>query len=535
MDKKLADKVIGQYTKKIFGFACNKTRNLQEAEELASQITMQVYISLLRKKEIQDINSYIYRISHNVWTHYLEKNATTQSVSIQDYNLHSNDNTEEEYISSETKGMLRREIAYLSKTRRNIVMDFYYNDLSLNNIASKRNLSIGTVKWYLHQCKKELKKGMKKIRNIGKLGIVPIKLVDMGHSGRAGKKGDTKDFLSNSLTQNVAYACYHKARTINEVALELGVSPVYIEDEIETLYEYGFLNKLTNASYQTIMLIDEYTQEYHTELNEIFMKYAVKLIDQYILKLFPLEDKFKNSSIYYPDNDFNLLLWTLIPYLISTLKFDSENEISFDDVAIIRKDGGKYISFASIAANNIKYNKELSVCGPMIMNNKSNQQNIETFRLITYWNQIEKSWRDNHFNDYKLLAHFIQGELPPNDLNAENYQRLIEKQFLIKENDQFKVNIVYAKNKNDTNLLKSLLPKKSEEIRKLSKEIANEVFTCRKAHYPSHMLDTVNFICRYSLTYTSQYVLKEMLNRKLITIPKNDRSKSMSTLLMLSN
>ena len=67
MDKQTADRIITEYLPKIYGFALSKARNSYEAEELASDITYEVYLSLLRDGEIYNVNAYVWRISSYVF------------------------------------------------------------------------------------------------------------------------------------------------------------------------------------------------------------------------------------------------------------------------------------------------------------------------------------------------------------------------------------------------------------------------------------------------------------------------------------
>lgn len=64
----------------------------------------------------------------------------------------------------------------------------------------------------------------------------------MGHCVCSGSKGDTADFLAKVITQNIAYAAYHQPRTINEIAEEFGINPIFVEDEVAVLEEYGFMD-----------------------------------------------------------------------------------------------------------------------------------------------------------------------------------------------------------------------------------------------------------------------------------------------------
>lgn len=91
LKKQDADRVIKEYIKPMYGFAMNKTRNINDAEELASMIIIQIYDVLIKKDNFIDLNSYVFRIAHNVWTKYLsEKTRVINNVFIDDVNIIEN-------------------------------------------------------------------------------------------------------------------------------------------------------------------------------------------------------------------------------------------------------------------------------------------------------------------------------------------------------------------------------------------------------------------------------------------------------------
>lgn len=71
MDKPTSDKLIFQYMNKIFGFALEKLRNIDQAQELASDIICEVYGSFLKADNIANIDGYVYRIARNVYARYI--------------------------------------------------------------------------------------------------------------------------------------------------------------------------------------------------------------------------------------------------------------------------------------------------------------------------------------------------------------------------------------------------------------------------------------------------------------------------------
>lgn len=197
MDKQQADRIIKDYIKPLYGFALNKTGNIAEAEELAGRITLEVYQTLLKKAEFLDLNSYVFKIAHYVWAKYVgEKVKASNQMRIEEHDVISKDEGLDMIIREETAGTLRREIAFLSHQQREIVIKYYYGGMKISEIAAAMGLSGGTVKWHLFEAKKELKHKMNTIRSMGNLGINPIRMSNLGHSGSPGNKGDTSDFLA---------------------------------------------------------------------------------------------------------------------------------------------------------------------------------------------------------------------------------------------------------------------------------------------------------------------------------------------------
>ena len=214
MNKYDADKIISSYVKMLFGFAMSRLSKIDEAEELAAEITLQVYESLLKQDNIGNIDGYIYRIAQNVYAKHIDGRKKVTAVDGIEFIPDSKDFTLE-LMNSESYGILRREITYLSGTQREIIIQHYFHDKKVSEIAKLLSIPENTVKWHLSCSRKELKSGMEKTRTTGTLGTEPIRFNNMGHGGTPGSMGDTANFLAKAITQNIAYAAYHQPRTRN--------------------------------------------------------------------------------------------------------------------------------------------------------------------------------------------------------------------------------------------------------------------------------------------------------------------------------
>ena len=93
------------------------------------------------------------------------------------------------------------------------------------------------------------------MRNPGELKFNPIRFYSYGFTGQTGTKS-LEEFFRAALPQNICYCVRQQAKTINEIADDLGVSPVYVEGEVEFLEEYGFLVKQKDT-YIANFIMDE--------------------------------------------------------------------------------------------------------------------------------------------------------------------------------------------------------------------------------------------------------------------------------------
>jgi len=73
--------------------------------------------------------------------------------------------------------------------------------------------------------------------------------------------------FTRKLPGQILMSAYYTPMTIRELAVELGVACVYLEDEIAILEEYKLLSKTAADKYQTNLVIftDAFTKEFHTK------------------------------------------------------------------------------------------------------------------------------------------------------------------------------------------------------------------------------------------------------------------------------
>lgn len=507
MNKQTADKYIYEYRDRIFGFAMSKAGNIDGARDLASDIICEVYSSFLRSDNIVNLDGYVYRISRNVWAKFAQRLIHGKKFeNIDDLVLPYYDNADEdETVMLEN---LRREIGYLSDRQRRVVYMHYYENFSVDKISKKLNISNGTVKWHLSDARGKLKEGITMSINEKNLDINPIRFTSMGHGGEPGTTGETSDMFDTRLKQNIAYACYHQPKTLEEISRELGVPQAYIADNLEKLVEYAYIDRLDNSKnprYRTNMVISGSNAH---NINGVLDKAADFLCEKFYPQA--IED-FINAPDHYGfsccDNDVNFLLYGFM--LAWHQRFAML--LDYDDVdrfQVKRPDGGKFIAYASVSEDvDVKNDTDYDLYwtqGIMIRSKwcKTSDEThahecaYESIMANCRFTDRSGGWRDNRSEDWAALVNFIVNG--KDSLSPEEYKRITDKGYIYR--DVVQPVIFKAKLSGNETLSYSaarLLEKKipfSEEFIRFSKELDEEAFSIMKDDYPEHIRPIIKVV-----------------------------------------
>ena len=442
MNRQDVEKIITEYLKPIFGFALKRCKSIHDAEDLSQEIAIRAFRALLVKDDVADMGKFIWTVAHNTLSNYYRDAAKSMvGVSIDEVaeliadpysELDTDDNRDAIH-------RLQTEIAYLSKLQRRIVIAYYFENRKQADIARELDIPLGTVKWHLFEAKKELKRGMDTMRKASELKFNPIKFHSYGVNGSVGKKSPD-EFFRSTLAQNICYCVRNTAKTINEIADDLGVSPVYVETEVEFLEEYGFL-QAQKDKYIINFIISEPTAELLTMQNDMYKRAAELFAND-------LYDELTTSGILddpdiwcgqtdepislteSPKADRNFILWTLIPYIAAySGEKLMDKSISFEEAATIRPDGGHYIFQASVVPDNMvlpdDYVHMKNWCGPMCHSNDRQMM----------W-QVDSPWSDrphvkerNFPNECEKVITFYNWE-DDNALSKYDYAWLAERGYI---------------------------------------------------------------------------------------------------------
>ena len=552
MNKQDADKYIFGYLDKIFGFSLDKTKNIEQAQELASDIVYQVYLSFLRKGDIINLDGYVYRIARNVYAqciHQLETGRKFESIEGMAIPFHD---TYESIDDNDVIERLNREIGYLSKRQRMVIYMHYYDKLSVKEIALTLGISQGTVMWHLSDARTKLKAGIDMNMNEQNLAVNPIKFVDTGTCGNPSPMGGTETMFDNRLKENIAWACYHEPKTLEEISRSIGVSSFYVADNLEKLVDYAYVDKLDNSKnpkYRTNMLIQD--MRIHLDYGDWFERATELLIEKYILQAFAeFESDPRHWGFSCDGDNINFLKYNLVMACLMKVRF-ADNGERYAKFQVQRPDGGNFIAIASV--NDDRSSKihledfPYWCCGIMTRTahcytSEDFRANIdkafETISTDCRFADRDKGWQDNLNEDWEALLKFMnEGK---EKLSLEEYKRICDKGYIFEDRVQpaiFRTRV--DANETISNSLKRHLDDKitiPSEITDFSKEMDEAFYAENKKRYPEHVLSAAKAVwCTNAIASPTMLprIIEKLLEKRLLE-PLNDiQRKSVFSIMCL--
>ena len=489
MQKEFADRIITEYLQKIYGFAVKKSYSFDEAEELCSEIVKEVYLSLLRTNEIENIEGYIWRISAHTFAKYVSSKKKHEGISIDGLPIPYLETFLPDDTGEEIK-KLRREVGFLTEKRRRIVYRFYYENQSISSIAKEMGLPVGTVKWHLNKARIELKEGFGMERNIGKLGLAPVEALAFGHSGIPGANSGPEFYMGDKINLNIVYSVYHTPRSKEEIAEELGMTLVYLEDKINILEENGFLVKTKGNRYTTYVNFktkphpaeQEEKLKAQKEIAKVLVKEYVPLVREAIAGI---------KEVYIPTNNRELFEAAAIYYgVLHKCSIPIENDLA--PYAIKTTAGGEFI--ATVFLKQEEYDADFRqtinpdlyrACGSMHRVSEK-YPSVTAWSVDTRYDSRKGFWENNLTSDYEYLYEHMTSKITPDSANTEKYERLKARKYIWEDGH---INLMIVKEQRTDFFAK--IPDFSHKCNKKFAAKALEYASMEAKHHPPQMQELI--------------------------------------------
>ena len=164
----------------VFTLTLRMLKNREEAEEIAQDVFIKVYRSLHKFKGESKLSTWIYKVTYYACLDQLKKTKKYErEVAINEFNanqLEIIDNALGHLIAEERRQLVKRCIDRLSSENAYLITLFYFEELSLDEIAEVIGAKANAVKVKLFRARQKLAEIIKELMS-------PEELMNYGTQG----------------------------------------------------------------------------------------------------------------------------------------------------------------------------------------------------------------------------------------------------------------------------------------------------------------------------------------------------------------
>lgn len=335
---------INNYVEYLFALALHKCGDLHDAEDLTQDTLLAAYQYIRRGGEITNIKYWLTSTLSHKWNDKLRKKYKLPTISI---DIIPDDVEDDVKVDGPTAEEVRREVAYLAKLQREVIVRHYLQGEKVQSIADELGVPKGTVLSRLSSGREQMRKGFEEMENYDKQSYKPERL-DVSCHGCQGFHDEPWSLVANDLMkQNILIAAYDNPITIVEISKTLGIPTAYVETAVNDLLKSELMAKSGNKVFTDFMITTPEQLlrglDIEIELVETNYQTLLKFIDEYLDELETLllvnslsECKQKKLKYY-----FILHLFSHAIYVATQRIIPSKEEYP------VRPDGGRWIAVGS--------------------------------------------------------------------------------------------------------------------------------------------------------------------------------------------
>ncbi|MDD3477539.1 MAG: sigma-70 family RNA polymerase sigma factor [Candidatus Izemoplasmatales bacterium] len=268
------EQLVKTYYPLFISFAKSRLSSRHDAEDLAQDIMIACYESLKRNPQIENINAYLWSIAHYTLQRWYSKKkwVLTDDVSSFTNVVHEQSIGLEPMILEEERMQIRHEILHLSQHIRQTMISFYFEGMSMADIAEDQMIPLSKVKYYLFTGKSKIKENM---MNPTQTLLRPEEL-HLYKSAIDFSSVNLWSVYQRTLPRQIALLCHGTDLDVTDLSMSTGVPAMYLEEELQLLMQSGTMKSTNQKKYRTNFhilsssKIEELVQLFHAMHEDYF-------------------------------------------------------------------------------------------------------------------------------------------------------------------------------------------------------------------------------------------------------------------------
>lgn len=310
IDKELLDK--------LFGFCYSRTSCSYEAEALCSDIVFAIVKAANGEGDIESMYSFVWRIARNTYADYSEKKTRKMDESYMGdpddvFSMIADEESDEDNIDLTLLQEIYREIVFLTRAYREVMVSYYLDGKSTAEIAKEQKCSETAIRQRLFSARETIRKGVNNMENKKPVALQNINVNWIGTGNPM--SGDPREVCERQLSYHIVWLCRNNEMSAKEISEVLNIPMPYVEEELEIQCrgkngKYGLLKKLDNGKYVTnFILLDK---DKIQALHKIYIDRMAMMRDTVVKYIKDHEKEYMSFPYLNKKIDLNLVLWQQI-------------------------------------------------------------------------------------------------------------------------------------------------------------------------------------------------------------------------------
>lgn len=161
------EKIVETYYKLVYKICFDVLKDTFETENISQETFLSLYKNFYKYSCLKDneLKSLICKIALNKCKDYLKSSnfrlVKTENHEVLDKSLMQEDSLDEALIKKERQLLIKKAVNELKSPYKEVITEYYFNGLSLDEIATKLNRDKSVIKTQLYRSKKILKESLK--------------------------------------------------------------------------------------------------------------------------------------------------------------------------------------------------------------------------------------------------------------------------------------------------------------------------------------------------------------------------------------
>lgn len=250
---------LSGYVDRLYSAAVKKARDTYIAEDITQETLLAACSQLARGKQPHNLWAWLLTILSNKYCDWLREKYNRPQVSFEEYPFEIAEENKPQEDSAKMLEAVLRELGYLARIHREVMVLFYLHSHSVDQIAEELGIPSGTVKSRLSIGRQHIRKGVNSMENHTKQSYEPD-ILQIACSGKEGLRREPFSLVPSSdrLAQSILIQAYQKPLTEVELARSLGVPAAFVEPVVEKLTQGELMQRTHGGKVYTDFILFTY-------------------------------------------------------------------------------------------------------------------------------------------------------------------------------------------------------------------------------------------------------------------------------------